>query len=766
MDISSQLIEGQEIVTRRSSLKSSFQTMKIKSSDLFSYIDQGWEKARDYKNPSYVLVKKDLSDDILFSNKIWVLLSSMGFVSMNRDSDFSINFDEKHPEASRHFDVVATDEETVLLVECKYSSFMVESNFQNELRVFQNQIGGLRAQLQKEFGKKKVKFIWATQNYILRQLDLETFSKLNIAYFDDSAIQYFSDLVKHLGTASKYQLLGNLFAKQEISNMDNRIPAIQGRMGGYVYYSFSIEPEKLLKIGYVLHRSEANANMMPTYQRLIKKKRLTEVRSFIDNGGYFPNSIIISIDSDGKGLQFQPAGPKVDGSISRIGTLFIPKRYHSAYIIDGQHRLYGYSDSQYASTNSIPVVAFVDLDRNEQIKLFMDINENQKAVPKSLRVTLNADMLWDSEDKTEQRQALRSKIAQMLGEQSTSPLRDRIIVGEGDPTPKKCITVEAIQTALKKTSFFATYGKNNILVSDGTFETGNNEEDCNIFYPFLEGIFLYIQKQCPDEWNKSESELGMITMNRGIQAIIRVLDDIVSLLSQRGMIFPKTQTANDMISLISYYMQPLLEYLCNMSYEERKELKSYFGGGADTRFYRAYQKAVADKRLDYNPEGLSEYWENQSKTYNEDTKEMVKTIEEKLKDIVRSNLEIAYDDKWLEKGLPLNVFKSLRSQSDNDAYNKAQEGIEEDAAEPWDYVTMTDCKEIVLNGKNWSTIFESILVRDEEKDLPGDKSVKTDWILRISKIKNKLAQNSYSVSSDEYQFVSQVCAWITNILVL
>lgn len=75
------------------------------------------------------------------------------------------------------------------------------------------------------------------------------------------------------------------------------MPAIQGKMGGYTYYSFSIEPEKLLKIGYVLHRSEANKNMMPTYQRLIKKKRLQEVRSFINDGGYFPNSIIISIDT-------------------------------------------------------------------------------------------------------------------------------------------------------------------------------------------------------------------------------------------------------------------------------------------------------------------------------------------------------------------------------------------------------------------------------------------------------------------------------------
>ena len=71
-------------------------------------------------------------------------------------------------------------------------------------------------------------------------------------------------------------------------------------MGGHKYYSFSIEPERLLKIGYVLHRNEANKNMMPTYQRIIKKKRLTDVQKFINGGGYFPNSLIISIDTGGK----------------------------------------------------------------------------------------------------------------------------------------------------------------------------------------------------------------------------------------------------------------------------------------------------------------------------------------------------------------------------------------------------------------------------------------------------------------------------------
>lgn len=179
--------------------------------------------------------------------------------------------------------------------------------------------------LKKKFPKAKVKFIWATHNYIMSPTDQEKMRQWDIVHFSDAVINYYYELVKHLGSCARYQLLGNLFANQEIRNMDDKIPAIQGEMGGHKYYSFSIEPERLLKIGYVLHRNEANKNMMPTYQRLIKKNRLSKVRKFINDGGYFPNSLIISIESGGRGLQFDVSGTKVDGAHSKLGVLHLPK---------------------------------------------------------------------------------------------------------------------------------------------------------------------------------------------------------------------------------------------------------------------------------------------------------------------------------------------------------------------------------------------------------------------------------------------------------
>lgn len=760
------LLAGKEISTARSARVRTFITSKEKAADLPSLVDDGWEMIKAYKNPKFVQVKKDKPGAEQFEDRIWVLFANMGFTSLNDFGEFYIPFDPSSSEGQRQFSVFAADEETALVIDCKYSSFTVESNFYSEIKTFQGQIDGLRKQILKEFPGRKIKFIWATHNYILSHLDKDMFKKAGIMHFDDSAINYYIELVKHLGTSARYQLLGNLFAKQEIANMENRIPAIQGKMGGFTYYSFSIEPEKLLKIGYVLHRNEAHASMMPTYQRLIKKKRLQEVREFINDGGYFPNSIIISIDSGGKNLVFDQAGPKIPGSISKIGVLHIPKRYHSAYIIDGQHRLYGYSDSQYAATNSIPVVAFVDLDRTEQIKMFMDINENQKAVPKSLRVTLNADMLWDSDDFSEQRQALRSKIAQMLGEESTSPLQGRIVIGENESTPTKCITVEAMQAALKKTHFFSQYGKKNTLNKEGTFDCGNNQDSCDLFFPFIEKCLLYMREACLAEWEKGDNELGMLTINRGMQATIRVIDDIVNLLIEKGMVFPKMQSAEDIVEIVQYYLKPLAEYINTLSTEQRKDLRGYFGGGADTRFWRAYQKAIADKRPDFKPEGLDEYWMNEAKTYNDDTKNLIAEIEARLKRIISDSLEECFGDNWLIKGLPRQVYTRLKNAADDKIYEFARNGIDDVEVSPWDFVTLPECKEIAIYGKNWSTLFDSTLVRPEDASISGGKEAKTDWILRINTIKNKLSKSSYSVSLEEFSMVSGVHEWITSFLLM
>lgn len=757
------IVTGKDLVVAKRSRSKEYIVRKERALALPDFIEEGWTKYREYKNPKFVGIKKPKNFDEIFEDKVWMLFANMGFTDMNSDRNFAMSYDYQNPEFTQQIDVFTADDETILFVECKAAEDISDGKFKKAIEALHGQMEGLRREAQERYRGRKVKFIWATHNYIMSKADMEKLKEWGIVYFNDAVIDYYTELTKHLGTSAKYQLLGNLFANQEIRNMDDRIPAIQGKMGGFTYYSFSIEPERLLKIGYVLHRNEANRNMMPTYQRLIKKKRLNEVQAFINAGGYFPNSIIISIDTNGRDLQFDVASMKVEGSISKLGILHLPKRYRSAYIIDGQHRLYGYSDSHYAKTNCIPVVAFVDLDRQEQIKLFMDINEHQKAVPKTLRVTLNADMLWESSDYNQRRQALRSKIAQMLGEETTSPLLGRVVIGENESSPIKCITVEAIQAALKKCHFFTQFGKKNTIISDGTFDLGEDlQATCDLFYPFLEECLRYVKTQTESEWARGDTNNGLLTINRGMQALIRVINDIVDMLVEQKIIFPKTMRTEEVFKEVRYYLDPLIDYLNSITPEQRKDLRGFFGGGADARFWRAFQKAIADVRSDFNPEKLREYWLEQAKTFNEDSIRYLREIKVALKTLVEEKLHIARGDNWLIKGLPRAVYTRAKKEADDQNYDLIAGGVDGPEVSIWDCVTLAECKDIVTYGKNWSELFEKLLTRPQDSKIPGGKESKTEWITRLNSINNKLAKDSYSVSTEEYTFIKEVYEWISS----
>lgn len=418
---------------------SHYQSIRINQKE--NFIEDGWELHKESKTT--ISVKKLKSNDIEFEDRVWSLFAQLGYEVMNRDRNFHLPYDKTNSNLTQQIDVFAKDGETLLLVECKAANENKRGDFKKELEAMTGKIEGLRKSIHALFPdtKHKIKFILATRNYAISQEDIDRLHKIGGVHFNEETIDYFFALYSQIGVSARYQLLGNLFEGQEIPEMESMVPAVEGKMGGHTYYSFSIEPEKLLKICYVLHRNKANINMMPTYQRLIKKSRLKAVHDFIESGGYFPNSIVISIDT--KKSNFERAGKQVGSTLSNVGILHLPKKYRSAYIIDGQHRLYGYTATKYKKSNTIPVVAFLNLSRAEQVKLFMQINENQKTVSKDLRNTLNADLLWDSENKIEQLRALSSRISIYLGESRESSLFNKISIGED----KKIITTQAIENA-------------------------------------------------------------------------------------------------------------------------------------------------------------------------------------------------------------------------------------------------------------------------------------------------------------------------------
>jgi DNA sulfur modification protein DndB len=720
--------------------------------DLESHISDGWVEEKELAT-RYRISKPKVSD-ALFEDEIWVLMQKLGFSTLNRDRNLRIPYEKG---LTQQIDVFASDEESILIIECKAAEGEPrKSNFKTDIEAIGGRKASINAFLRKAYPSKKYKiaYIFATKNYFLSKPDKERLDHFKITHFDDETVKYYGELAKQLGSSSRYQLEANLFHGTTIHEIDNEVAAIQGKMGGHTYYAFSIEPEKLLKLGYVLHRNQANVKLMPTYQRIMKKVRLSSINSFIEAGGFFPNSIVCSIESRTPKKAFKPSSLQVKNSVTKLGVLQLPQKYRSVYIIDGQHRLYGYTGSEYARTNSIPVVAFMNLNRSDQVRLFMEINENQKAVPKNLRITLESDLYWDSEDVSKRIDALKSQIALNLGEDLESPLYGKVIVGENQKTDVTVVSLKAIIDGLSQSNFFGIYKKDQVI-KDGTFTKGGNTHTFDHFMPFIFGCFSHLRDIAQSEWNRLQNEGGFLIAPVGVTASIRLFGDLVDHLISTKDINPKNMRAEDLLSEVSYYLDPLHNFFGGIDDDLRKQIRTTYGTGGPVRLLRLMQRAISEDRNEYNPDGLEDYWENESKTFNTHAFEMLRDIEGFLKSDFEERLVANYGKSWL-KNIPIAVYESINNLAIKKNYD-LEDGEGEVSA--WDCLHLIDYRKIAIYGKNWQEIFsEKYTMPNHTK---GNKEEKTKWFEKLNRIRNQNS-HTYSVKKEEYEFIQEVHDWFFN----
>ncbi len=753
-EASEKLATGKEITSLLRKRKLEYIETNVKHALVPEYVDNGWEITRELKFTTRL--RKQKSADVYFEDRIWRLFAEMGFPTLNKNRHFNLPY-VNGSLLTQQIDVFAADSEIAIVVECKASSTGPRpGNFKKDVEALEGEKEGITASVRELLGNRKIKvvFVFATFDYFLSKPDQQRLEEFNIHHIDNESLIYYEELLKHLGSSARFQLEANLFPGIKIPQIDSRVPAIRGKMGGHVYYAFMIEPSKLLRLGYVLHRSKANKKLMPTYQRLIKKTRLVKVRKFIENGGFFPNSLLVNIENK-RPPKFEEADTQVQDTSSRVGVLHLPQKFRSVFIIDGQHRLYGYSDTDFSSKDTIPVVAFHNLHRSDQVRLFMEINENQKAVPKNLRHTLNADLQWDSESQVERLNALKLQIAQDLGEVMSSPLYDRIIVGENTRTQSRTITLDAVKQGLDRGNFFAEFSGSKIK-KEGTFYSPDNDEAYSAVFPFLESMLLNTQIRCEAEWERLPSNGGLLTANVGINSLLRIYSDIVDHFVSKGDITPKYQDPEEIADICSAYLDPIAHYFSSMTDEQRTEIRKSYGSGGPTKYWRILQNVIAKAKPDFKPKGLGEYWESESKAFNTRSFEMIRDIEEFLKSDFKERLSVHHGPDWFKKGIPQPVYESssiLAVKKNKEIFDKADEKT------PWDCLHIIDYRAIAMYSGNWREIFEKPCTRPGEEKISGGAKEKTKWMVKLNKIRND-TDHEYSVKKDEFEFLEEIHNWV------
>lgn len=211
---------------------------------------------------------------------------------------------------------------------------------------------------------------------VISEEDQREAEKAKVLLFSEKDLNYYESLVSHLGLAAKYQFFADMLPGETVPGLAIRVPAVRTKIGGTYCYTFSISPEYLLKISYVSHRARGKATDIHTYQRMLSKYRLKSIKRYISEDGIFPTNIVVNLEN--KRLRFERIHQETDPKIRRgsgvLGWLDIRPAYKSAWIIDGQHRLFAYSGHELAPRSLLSVLAFEGLSPSEQAKLFIDIN--------------------------------------------------------------------------------------------------------------------------------------------------------------------------------------------------------------------------------------------------------------------------------------------------------------------------------------------------------------------------------------------------------
>ncbi|AIY39485.1 DndB-like protein [Collimonas arenae] len=154
-----------------------------------------------------------------------------------------------------------------------------------------------------------------------------------------------------------------------------RYSVSQMRQGEHRFYTFSIFSDVLAKCCFATNRDEDPIN---GFQRVLDNKRAKDIANYIDfEMGTIPNSIVLSAQTESKF--------KLVGQGKTASFIFDP---HAFLIIDGQHRVYGYALAK--TRLRVPVVVYENLTREQETRLFIDINTKQRPVPKELLLSIKS----------------------------------------------------------------------------------------------------------------------------------------------------------------------------------------------------------------------------------------------------------------------------------------------------------------------------------------------------------------------------------------
>jgi DNA sulfur modification protein DndB len=758
----SPLLIDQDALRKTYRLKrSAYVQKKVHIADLDEALTGGWVLQKKGKRTATVQKKKPISQAL--EDRFWCLCHNMGYAVLNGTS-LRVSYQRENGTSGfKQIDVFAKDDETVAVVECKTKEARGRKSLQKDIHETAHLQKPIADAIRKHFGGFKPKIIWlyVTENIIWSENDVERAHASNIRIINENQLQYFEAYIDHVGTAGRYQFLAEFLQGQDIPGLTGvKVPATRGRLGKDTFYSFTIPAGILLKVAFVNHHALNNPDGRPAYQRMIEKKRLASIGRYIQDGGYFPTNILVNFVQK---CQFEPIAKDdqdTDAGL-RFGHLIFPNQFKSAWIIDGQHRLFGFTNLPPEFLN-VPlfVVAFEQMDTAKEAELFITINHKQKSVPPSLLAALQADLLMGSDDPEEAISALASFLIRKLSADATSPLFGRFQIPGVPATDAQTLTIPELQKGLKRSQLLGRIVRKVRL--EGYLSGNDDDATLERARKVINGYFKSVEEASGSRWSSGRS--GHILTNPGIRAHIMMIAEVLRYLHGMGKLDPYVASVDQLVGAIADFCRPMLRWLSQSSPSdlEQRFARRYGEGGVKEYLYHLCDLLSAS-HPDFGSDEYRAYKAHSEDERNAQAKLDVEDITKLISTVVIETLKRTYgtdelpsgEKKYWELGIADSEIKKA-------AYKAQQETKAEKRAPREAYLHLLDFEKIIKQKGNWELfkpIFNIPLRNDPN---PKNKEYHLAWLADFNEVRKVTSHSSIyrSLSPEDHDFL----AWIKQVL--
>ena len=477
---------------------------------------------------------------------------------------------------------------------------------------------------------------------------------------------------------------------------------------------------------------------------MISSSRIKEIAGFVQRGGYFPTNILINFSDS---LRFDLISNKENTNQGiKFGWVTLPTRYRSAWIIDGQHRLYGFSrlEDKYLDQDLF-VLGFEKMAVEKEADLFITINHKQKSVPRSLLVSLLADIRLGDDDPATALSALGSAVIRRMNTDKTSPLARRFATPGIPPEANQNLTISEAVNGLRRAGLIGE--RVHKAVAPGPLSGSTDELTIERGATVLSAYFEAVRRAHPGRWEAGRE--AFIAVNPGIRAHMSVIGEVIKYLSYKRSLDFSLMTTSDVTHEIVDFCTPIFEYIRDATDNEvRSRFSRRFGEGGVKEYGYYLMKILMRKEPDFGPEEFRRWVEQSTSDRIDEVNQFLMKLAERLTDYVIDTLKNVHGTQRLESDE--QAFWELGVESERIRRNayEAQQRDKKRRKPKEAYLNIVDLVEIVKQKNNW--IHFEYVFRNPQ---PGEKKGQTyylDWMHAFSELRNIAAhKNQLKTYTDE-----------------